>query len=162
VKKLILVSLFTLLFLLVLNACSSNDTSGNGLFQYRGSYIGDNSAVFNIITQLPHHEAFKQLSLQTKNEPYGMVLKYDDIKANNKDEVIKETVITNATYLFALVQNADWVTFDFNGQTYKVSRTKLENWYGKELKVFTNQEDLRVLIQKHIDDTSKVHQFFKR
>lgn len=161
-KKQTLVSLSTLLLLLVLNACSSNDPAGNELFQYRGSYIGDNSAVLNIINQLPQHEAFKQCTLHTTKAPYGMVLKYGDIKANNKDEVIKETVITNATYLFALVQNADWVTFDFNGKTYNVSRERLQNWYGKELKTITNQVDLKLLIQKHLDDTNKVHQFFKK
>lgn len=155
-------SLFSLVLLMVLTACASANIDDNELFKYRGSYIGDNSAVLNIIKQLPQNNRFKKLSLHTKKEPYGMVIQYGEVEGANSEERMKETVITNASYLLALIKNAEWVTFDFNGQKYKVTRTKLENWYGEKLKVFTNEEDLRNALQTNLNDKYMVNQFFKK
>ena len=163
-KKRLKYSVFLLVGLIVLNACSLANTMDNELFKYRGSYIGDNSAVLNIIKQLPQNKAFKKLTLATKEEPYGMEVEYGDLNVSDKekDQVIKETVIMNATYLFALIKNAEWVTFDFNGQKYRVTRTKLENWYGTKLKVYTNEEDLKKAIQDNLDNKNKVNQFYEK
>jgi hypothetical protein len=163
VKKLTPYILFSLLLLVFLNGCNSNKNSSKDLFQYKGSYIGDNNAIGSIVKQLPHNEEFKQMSLQTKKEPYGIVLEYGEMKATNIDKVIKETVINNATFIFALVKNAEWIKFDIGNQIYTVTREKLQQWYGKgDLGEFTNEKDLKKLTQNYLKDESKVNQFFEK
>ncbi|WP_228275784.1 DUF4825 domain-containing protein [Gracilibacillus oryzae] len=83
------------------------------MFQYKNSYVGDNSAVGNIVNELAHSKELNQISLQTKTEPYGITLEYNDIDAEQVEEEMKHMVISNATFLFALIKNADWITFQF-------------------------------------------------
>jgi Domain of unknown function (DUF4825) len=160
-EKLTRYLLFSMLTLLLLNGCNSKNNVNEDIFQYRNSYIGDNSAVGNIINQLPSNEQFIQLSLQTNEEPYGMVLEYEDTEASMTEEVIRETVIYNATYLFALVKNAEWITFNFGEQEQSITREELQKWYGKELREISNGEDLKKLIQTQLEDENKLKKLFK-
>ncbi len=84
----------------------------------------------------------EEIELKTKEKPYGLVLTYEDKEETMTDDIVKKTVITNTSFIFALVQNVDWITFDFGDQTYTVTREELEDWYGTELAQFTDEENL--------------------
>lgn len=158
--------LFSLLILLFLNGCSSNSDGSNNsnedIFQYKGSVIGDNSAVGNIIGQLRHSEEFHEVSLETKTEPYGMTVKYEDMDATMIEKEYKETTIHNATFLFALIDNAEWTAFDFEDGTYKITKSELQDWYGKDLNEFTNEKELKSFVQERLEDEDKVNQLFTK
>lgn len=145
---------FSLLLLLFLNGCEVN----KDIFQFKGSYVGDNSAVGNIVSQLPNSEYLKGFELKTKEEPYGIILNYKGIDKTN----YKETAIYNATMIFALVKNAKWVLFNFDDNKYKITKEELENWYGKTVSEYTNEKDLTKLTQKYLENENKVNQFFKK
>ena len=99
------ISLLSLMILL--SGCSQSADSETDLFQYKNSYVGDNSAVENIVNELTFNNELNHISLETKKEPYGITLEYKDIDANSVDKEMKETVITNSTFLFALIKNVD-------------------------------------------------------
>ncbi|PID21802.1 DUF4825 domain-containing protein [Sporosarcina sp. P3] len=152
-----LVSSFILV--LILSGCSSTTEQPNeDLFEYKGSFIGDNSAVIHIIEQLRYAEQFEEVSLETKTEPYGMTIQYEHMDAAVEESEYKETAVYNASYLFALIDNAQWVVFDFGDNTYTISKSKLQEWYGKELQDFTNEEELDAFIQEKLKDESGVRQ----
>ena len=151
-----------LLVLFVLSGCSQNADSKLNIFQYKNSYVGDNSAVGNIVNQLAHSNELKQISLHTKEQPYGITLEYNDITAKNADKEIKETVIANATYLFALIQNVDWITFKFSANEFTVTKTEVQHWYNNKLDGFENEEDLKNLIKEQINSEDSVNQFFSK
>ena len=149
--------LTSLILILFLTGCSSTtDQPSEDLFQYKGSFIGDNSAVLHIIEQLRYAEQFEEVSLETKTEPYGMTIQYKNMDAAMRETEYKETAIYNASYLFTLIRNAEWVDFDFGNYTYKISKSELQDWYGKELTDFTNEEELDIFIQEKLQDESKV------
>ena len=150
----------SLLILLFLNGCNSNDANED-LFEFKGSFVGDNNAVGSIVNQLPSGEYLHGFELKTKEEPYGIILNYEGIEADEIEKKDKETAIYNATFLFALVQNAEWVTFHFDNREYKVTKEELQDWYGKELSDFTSEDELRKITQKSLEDESKVNEFFK-
>lgn len=145
---------FTFLVLLLLTGCHSNNTMEN-IFQYKDSYVGDNSAVGNIAQQLHNSEYLDGFELKTTKEPYGIILNYH---LNHSEEVYKETVIRNSTYLFALVQNVDWITFRFNKLEYKITKDKLQSWYGKEISSISSEEELEKLIEKLLKDDKKMNE----
>ena len=106
------------------------------LLTYKNSYVGDNSAVVNIINRLPAHEYLDGFELQTSQEPYGIVIHYknfeqkpiklDDNSSSNApiDEVLKG----NAMILFSLIKNAEIITFNVDGyETILFDRDKLSN-----------------------------------
>ncbi|CGG56696.1 Uncharacterised protein [Streptococcus pneumoniae] len=161
-KKITGYLIFSFLLTVLFSGCSSNPSSETDVFQYKGSYIGDNSAVNNIVQQLPHSKELNQISLETKKEPYGAILEYKDVDATEIDKEMKKTVIINSTYMFVLIQNVDWITFKFTNQEFLITRENLENWYGKELYKFTNKKDLKDFIQMHLKDENTVNQFFQK
>ena len=66
---------FSLLVLLLLSGCNSNDRNiNNDIFQFKDSFVGDNSAVGNIVNQLPGAEKLNGFELKTNEEPYGIIL----------------------------------------------------------------------------------------
>ena len=100
---------FSLLIMVFLNGCNANDKSED-IFQFKDSFVGDNSAVGNIANQLRSGEHLEGFELITKEKPYGIILNYNWLESEKN---YKETAIFNATFLFTLVQNADWITFNY-------------------------------------------------
>ncbi|PJN88369.1 DUF4825 domain-containing protein [Bacillus sp. mrc49] len=146
--------------MILLSGCSLNADSKTDLFQYKNSYVGDNSAVGNIVKELAHNKELNQISLKTKKEPYGITLEYIDIDAEKVDKEMKETVISNSTFLFALIKNVDWITFKFPDNEFSVTKEKLQDWYNNKLDGFENEQDLKKLIQEHLKSEESVNQFF--
>ncbi|WP_340372515.1 DUF4825 domain-containing protein [Peribacillus sp. FSL E2-0218] len=146
--------------MILLSGCSLNADSKTDLFQYKNSYVGDNSAVGNIVKELAHNKELNQISLETKKEPYGITLEYIDIDAEKVDKEMKETVISNSTFLFALIKNVDWITFKFPDNEFSVTKEKLQEWYNNKLDGFENEQDLKKRIQEHLKSEESVNQFF--
>lgn len=121
------------------------------LLKYKDSYVGDNSAVGNIIDKLPANVYNEGFSLQTDKEPYGIIITY---KANqnlgtedynnfwsnkNPDEILEK----NAVILLSLIQNADIIEFNVDNvgeKSYKYNRKELEKKYGEDFKNLLKDE----------------------
>ena len=52
------------------------------------------------------------------------------------EEEIKETIIYNSTFMFALVTNVERIKIAFDNRMYLITREELQAWYGKELGQF--------------------------
>ena len=146
----------SLLVILVASGCNTKTTEED-VFQYKNAYVGDNSAVINIVNHSMQSEKFRGLELKTKETPYGIILNYDGSESEKND---KKTVIYNATYLFALIQNAEWITFNFDHQEYKITRKALIEWYGEDFSTLQSEKELKTLIQNNWDDEYRVNQLF--
>ena len=147
----------SLLVILIVSGCNTNNEKED-IFKYKDSFVGDNSAVGNIVNQLQGAEHFKGFELETKDKPYGIILNYD---WSDSEQNYKKTAIFNATFLFTLVQNAEWITFNFDNQQYKITKENLQNWYGEDFSELKNEDDLKALTQKHLENEDKVNQLFK-
>ena len=145
--------------LLVISVASGCNTKTNeeDVFQYKNAYVGDNSAVINIVNHSMQSDNFKGLELKTKETPYGIILNYD---GSESEKSHKKTVVYNATYLFALIQNAEWITFNFDHQEYKITRKALIEWYGEDFSTLQSEKELKTLIQNNWDDEYRVNQLF--
>jgi hypothetical protein len=160
VKRVPIYFISVLSLMIMLSGCNQDANSKIDLFQYKNSYVGDNSAVGNIINQLAHNKDLNQISLDTKEQPYGIILEYKEIDAENLDQEMKEVVISNATYLFTLINNVEWIIFKFPDQEFTVTKEELQGWYNTNLDEFENEEDLETLIQEHLKSEDAVNQFF--
>lgn len=157
-KKLTPYFVIGVLMLMLLSGCSSSSNNASqDIFKYKGSYVGNNSAVANIIGKLPYSKEFKEVSLQTQKKPYGVVIKYGKVTGN-----IEKNVINNATYIYALVKNADFITFNFPNKKYTLTRQQLQNWYGEDLNQITDEKVLKKLIQTNLNSENKVRNLLKK
>lgn len=150
--KLLAASLF------ITGACSPLlEAEETDLFEYEGAVVGNNSAVLNTLNRLPGAEYFTGFELATKQQPYGITASYDWEQATPSD---KETAAHNATYLFTLIDNVDWVQFDFDTgagvEQYRLTREQLQAWYGVDLTGIDEQEKLEELLEQYLDDDQKI------
>ncbi|APC82592.1 DUF4825 domain-containing protein [Clostridium botulinum] len=123
------------------------------LIKYKGTYVGDNSSVGNIIKNLPANEYSAGFSLQTSKEPYEITVNYktnENLGEENynkfwKDKKVEELLEKNAVILLSLIPNAEIIKFNVDNigeESYKYNRKNLEQKYGSLEKQFTDNDSL--------------------
>ena len=123
-----------LLPLFILFGCQGEED----IFQYKGAYVGDNSAVGHILNETADEvESFR---LKTEQEPYGIEVFFDEVE--NQERLIKR----QATTIFSLVQNVEWMIFHINGSETKVTRDEVNGWYERDVTNIESQKELEQLI----------------
>lgn len=127
------------------------------LQKYKNSYVGDNSAVGNILYNLPGNMYDNGFSLKTDKQPYGIVVNYNVNTSLGKEDYNnfwnvkepKEFLQDNALILFSLIKNVDIISFNVdNVGIYEYNRKDLEIKFGKDLKSI-------------VEDESSFKEFFK-
>lgn len=155
-KQILKLSSCLLLAVMTFSGCTKA-ASNEDLFDYKGAYVGDASAVGNILNRLPVTGYSKDFELQTGQKPYGIILNYN---GSESDAERKEIMIYTASYLFTLIQNVDWIKYNFADQEYEITKEKLQQWYGKDLSNFQNEAELNSFIEQYLKDEDKVNQLF--
>ena len=135
-----------------LSAIEEELLSSETLYSHRTKYIGDNSAVGNIIYNLafPEDMAYRQFALQTDDdEPYAVTITFS-LSEENKEEYAldapnrKEEVALlqqNACILFSLIENAEIVNFKLVDETDE-SKRPLTLVYTRQWAEFETNCDL--------------------
>ena len=119
--------------------------------------MGDNNAIGNMANQLKGALYLEGFELETKEEPYGIILNYNSL---DSEQSYQEISIYNATFLFELVQNVDWITFHFDNREYTLTKANLQEWYGTELNDWKNEAQIRESLEENLKDEQKVNQLF--
>ncbi len=172
----------SLIILLFLTSCQSNSvTSTNNVQQinlahltkYKDSDVGNNLAVFNILSNLPGALYVKQVSLETKKFPFGISVDYglrqdtnvkeSDLKEYWSEKNTKKIFLNNATTLFILIKNVSTINFNINNQSFSISREDLKNFYGRDLREYADKTSLweKEVLEGTINSNEKIEKFFK-
>jgi hypothetical protein len=145
------------------------------LYSYKNAYVGDNSAVGNILARLPGDEFFQNMALHTSNRPYRIEVNYgidegSDAKSEQAyldywgPESYKNLFIGNATVLFALLQNADAVTFQLDqplNRSVTINKEELDTIYGHDVKQFAEMDDMWKNIFEELNDSqARIERFY--
>lgn len=109
------------------------------ILEYKGSYVGDNSAVSNIIYNLPGNTYMEGMKLKTEAPPYGININYrtfEDItiifEDNSKKTLSFEKAMTgNSIILFSLLENCELINLEMdNGEKIEYKKDYGENLEG--------------------------------
>lgn len=108
------------------------------IYQYQTQYVGDNSKVANIADKLPMPDTLTrtQIQLYTDNTPYGLEITYHTTPAareslSNKDN--QSVFDQNAVLMFALIKNADYISFVLNDGKNKSSIKRTREWANSHM-----------------------------
>lgn len=127
------ISIITLLIIIILALAScasrlptaenSNDNRQNNhlydyqkLYDYKSNYIGDASNVRELLNHLsyPGKLAIEKIALNTDTPPYGLVVQFQlQVRENEEYTVDYTTLIRDSILLFALIDNLDYIEYDF-------------------------------------------------
>lgn len=122
--------LFLSVFLLMgcnndVNITSINEVESNGLSEYKQSYLGNNSAVSQIVNSLPGGETYRDISLTNDSLKVVYGVKNNDSISEDtfsdfwlNDDKIKKNFIYNSVALFVLIKNVDKVTLEVDSNEY--------------------------------------------
>ena len=143
----------------LMSGCNSKSVEQD-LFKYKGTYVGDSSAVGNILNRLPVTGYSKDFELATVEEPYGVILNYDGSESLQERQ---QTVVYTATYLFILIRNVDWIRYNFSDQQVEVTKAELQHWYGnhEDLSRFKNEEQINTVIKAQLNNKNKVDELIQ-
>lgn len=146
--------------MMILGGCGTAATQPN-LFDQKGTYLGDNSNVRNIVQQLPHGDQLKKMELVTKEKPYQLTLRYDGYTEGQVEQKSNRTAIYNATALFTLILNVDQVNMTIEDNSYHFTKQQLRDWYGKDFTAYENEKALKAFTKPYIEDERKVKEIIK-
>ena len=86
---------------------------------FRSKYVGNNSAVGNIISNLtfPDKITYDSFELYTNAQPYSVTVNFKTDRATQEyysDEANQQEFLKNAFIMFSLIENVEYITFSLD------------------------------------------------
>ena len=96
------------------------------LLQYQNKYVGNNSNTGQLIENLPLSEYGFVFEIDSENN--GIIIDYHHTDwYNNENMYIQKALVYNSITSFALIDNLNYIRFNFSGSTYSVTHEAIEN-----------------------------------
>lgn len=133
------------------------------LLKYKNPYIGNNSNIGNLIASLPLSE--RGYTLEIDDVHNGLLISYLSTDwYGNDDQWIEKALIYNTVSAFSLIDNLQYIKFNFSGSSYSISRKTIEQQYphfsqindGQTISVTAFERN----VEQAINDSSFVSSIF--
>ena len=99
-----------LILCVIFTACGKSQNSEKNIYEYKTKYVGDNSKVINILSNLkyPKEASYNSVQILPEKEPYGILVK---LNINSGKIPEKNEFLKNSAVLFALIENLSFVKY---------------------------------------------------
>ena len=99
-----------LIVCVIFTACGKSQNSNKNIYGYKTKYLGDNSKVINILSNLkyPKETSYNSVQILSEKEPYGILVK---LNINSGKIPEKNEFLKNSAVLFALIENLSFVKY---------------------------------------------------
>lgn len=144
----------------------NRDKSGiENIIKYQNKYIGNNSNTGNLIYNLPLYEYGYVFEIDTDN--LGLTIDYHITDWYINDNLyVQKSLIYNSVSIFSLIENVEYITYNFTGNSYKVTREIIENNYPEYNKVIQNnninKENFNKYVEKKMNDSEFVENIYNK
>lgn len=130
------------------------------LRQYRTKYMGDNSAVGNIVNKLQFTRIGKYSGIELKSgDEKKLIVNLIGNNHNSDKEFEKAHLKLQASIIFSLVENLKEIEFNIKNEgaktTYNLTRSEIEEVYGEIFSRSENKEDYEKLLEEFYDTYKK-------
>lgn len=106
----------------------------DNIIKYKNKYIGNNSNTGNLIGSLPLSEYGYVFEIDSKD--LGLIINYNITDWYiNENYYLEKSIIYNSVSFFLLIDNLQYIKYNFSGTSYQVKRDTLE-------KNFPNYKDI--------------------
>lgn len=136
----------------------------DNIIKYKNKYVGNNSNTGNFLNSLPLSE-------------YGLVFEIDSEKLAltvnyhitawyiNDDMYVKKALVYNSISLFSLIDNLQYITYNFAGESYKIDRIKVKEIYPNYDKITENginKDNFNNYLENKINDDMFISDMFDK
>ena len=138
-KKLKIIILLTVC--IIFTACGKSQNSEKNIYEYKTKYVGDNSKVINILSNLkyPKEVSYNSVQILSEKEPYGILVK---LNINSGKIPEKNEFLKNSAVLFALIENLSFVKYvnvSDNKVVAEFTRNEVDNYLKDEVNKDTKE-----------------------
>lgn len=133
----------------------------DNIIKYKNKYIGNNSNTGNLIRSLPLSEYGYVFEIDSKN--LGLTIDYHITDWYiNENYYLEKSLIYNSISIFSLIDNIQYIKYNFSGNTYTVKREKVENYFPHFSKIKKNKESFNKYLENKINDIAFVDMYFNK
>ena len=138
-KKLKIIILLTVC--IIFTACGKSQNSEKNIYEYKTKYVGDNSKVINILSNLkyPKEVNYNSVQILSEKEPYGILVK---LNVNSDKIPEKNDFLKNTAIMFALIENLSFVKYvnvSDNKVVAEFTRNEVDNYLKAEVNKNTKE-----------------------
>ena len=138
-KKLKIIIL--LIVCVIFTACGKSQNSEKNIYEYKTKYVGDNSKVINILSNLkyPKEASYNSVQILSEKEPYGILVK---LNVNSDKIPEKNDFLKNTAIMFALIENLSFVKYvnvSDNKVVAEFTRNEVDNYLKDEVNKDTKE-----------------------
>ena len=136
----------------------------DNISKYKNKYVGNNSNDANLIANLPLSEYGYVFEIDSKN--LGLIIDYQITDWYiNENYYVEKSLLYNAVSIFALIDNVDYIKFNFSGKSYEVKRKDVvDNFpnYNKIVENGINKKAFNKYLESKIYDIEFIEKVFNK
>ena len=143
----------------------NRDKSGiDTIIKFKNKYVGNNSNDSHLIDSLPLAEYGYVFEIDSKN--LGLTIDYHITDWYiNASHYLEKALVYNSVSIFALIDNVEYITFNFSGNTYTVNRKQVSELYPNFEDITedgVNKNNFNKYLESKMNDNNFVEDIFKK
>lgn len=136
----------------------------DNIIQYKNKYVGNNSNDGNLLNSLPLSEY--SLVFEVDSEKLGLTVDYHITDWYiNDDMYVERALVYNSISIFSLIDNVQYITYNFTGKSYKIERAKVQELYPNYTKINENginKNNFNSYLESKINDDEFIKDIFNK
>lgn len=128
--------------------------------KYKNPYIGNNSNIGNLLSNLPLNEFGYVFKIDSKN--LGLTINYNTTDWYNDNMYIKKSLIYNSVSIFSLIDNVQSIQYNFSGSTYTTTRKMIKENYPHFEQVKENEKNFNKYLENKMNDDEFTRSIFNK
>ena len=141
-----------------------NKSGIDNILKYQSKYVGDNSNAGNLISNLPLSEYGYVFEINSNN--LGLTIDYHITDWYINDEMyVERALVYNSVSLFSLIDNLQYVTYNFTGNSYTIKREKVQEIYPNYSNINENdinKDNFNIYLENKMTDDEFIKDIFNK
>ena len=141
-----------------------NKSGIDNILKYQNKYVGNNSNTGNLISNLPLSEYGYVFEIDSNN--LGLTIDYHITDWYINDEMyVERALVYNSVSLFSLIDNLQYVTYNFTGNSYTIKREKVQEIYPNYSKINENginKDNFNIYLENKMNDDVFIKDIFNK
>ena len=136
----------------------------DNITKYCNKYVGNNSNDGALINSLPLSEYGFVFEIDSEN--LGLIVDYHitDWYINDEELYLEKCLIYNSVSIFSLIENTQYIEYNFTGNSYKITREIIEKNYPNYDDIFIDnkidKDSFNRLVENKMNDNEFVKETF--